>query len=110
MKTNSRQRLFEVMGKVDSSFRQRLIESDDVDDMRDYLMNAWSKKSEVIEVINGSKYLTQKYGKYLQFGENDWRQLSPEELTTINNNWYVDYQNVKNLNRGVFDDNDDDDY
>lgn len=99
---SKKQRLFEVMSKVDSSFKIRLVESNDPADILDYLMNGWSKKPDVINKIKSNKYLTQKYGKYLEFNENEWRQLSPEEITALNNSWYVDNQTIGKMNHYSF--------
>jgi len=92
MRTNSKQRLFEVMGRVDETFKPRLFESDE---LFDYFINTWSKDDNTINTIKGNKYLMDKYGKYLDFSVIEWQQMPEEELQRIFKEWDVDYKNVE---------------
>jgi len=87
MRTNSKQRLFEVMGKVDETFKPRLFESRDY--LLDYFKTMWSTSEEVKRLINSSGYLLKKYGQYID-PAFDWDALSDEQLKWVWDEWSVD--------------------
>lgn len=89
---NKKQRLFEVMQKVDNSFKPILNEnSDDTrNSLINYLANIWSKDKYLLNKINSIPELKNKYYKYLNLDINGWNMLSDDELRQIYNNWAID--------------------
>lgn len=86
MKYN-KQRLFEVMGKIDKSFKPRLCEGRE--HFLDYFKTGWSLSQTVRDMITTNKYLGDKYAQYLAPDFN-WDALSDEQLRQIWDDWAVD--------------------
>ena len=73
MKKDSRTRLYEVMERLDKTFKPVLNEN--YDQLLDYFMNMWSTSEEVKKLILSNDYLTSKYAQYVD-PAFDWTALS----------------------------------
>lgn len=101
---DSKQRLFEVMGRLDKTFKPKLNESpennqEEYDELVGFMMEWWSKKEDNIRTLNSSKYLRDTFGKYFQYTENDWRRLSYDEIKNIGTQWHIAYNTINKITR-----------
>jgi hypothetical protein len=85
---NIKQRLFEVMGKIDKSFKPKLV---------DYFSDMWAKDKFVIQLINAIPELRDKYSKYLNLDINGWNSLSDDELKHLWDEWNVDSSRINEI-------------
>jgi hypothetical protein len=87
-KQDIKQRLFEVMRKIDKSFKPKLV---------DYFSDMWAKDKFVIQLINAIPELRDKYLKYLNLDTNGWNLLSDDELKYLWDEWNVDSSRIKEM-------------
>ena len=85
-KINPRTRLFEVMSRLDKTFKPL---NEDYNQLLDYFKTMWSTSEEVKQLILSNSYLVDKYGQYVN-PAFDWDSLSEEELKQIWEEWAID--------------------
>jgi hypothetical protein len=87
----TKERLFEVMGRLDKTFKPKLNESLN---LTQYFSNMWSKNDYVIAAIKNNHNLMDKYGKYLVYSPEQWDMVTDEELRNLWKSWTMDSNNL----------------
>jgi len=95
MKKNAtKERLFEVTGRLDKTFKPKLNESTG-EEMIKYFTNIWSKDQNVIDTINRYPEFKDRYSRYLSYDVNDWNAMSDEDLQNLWDEWAKDEKRIQ---------------
>jgi len=96
---NDKQRLFEVMGHINKTFKPKLNEDFGIEEDIDYLVNGWAKNEKTVNLLNSSSYLKNKYEKYLSLSIEEWFAMGEAKIKNFMEEWYVDKNVVNKLNK-----------
>jgi len=99
-KNATKERLFEVTGRLDKTFKPKLNENTG-DNMVYYFTNIWSKDQNVIDTINRYPEFKDRYSRYLSYDVNDWNAMSDQDLQNLWDEWAKDEQRIQPIGEQV---------